>query len=240
MSRAQELRHNFQGRMAELKTLRDQVRLDLHLASMELRDEWKKLEKRMPDPSLASDQLREITTESVDKLATELARFRDRLLGGQRRPVTTCMTTAVATCAASDSMAHAVGLMWDRDVGCLPVVDSAQNLLGMITDRDAAIASWSRGLRLEDITVGSAMSKTVLSCAASDDVRTALTVMRTQQIRRLPIVAENGRLVGLVTLGDIARGLERDGTTGYVGASEVVDTLVGILTAPTERSASAN
>ena len=64
MSRTRELRNTFQDRLAELKTLRDEVRLDLHLASMEVREEWKKLEKRMPATGLANEQLKEFTAEA--------------------------------------------------------------------------------------------------------------------------------------------------------------------------------
>jgi len=240
MSRSQELRHDFQGRLTELKTLRDQIRLDLHLASMELRDEWKKLEKRMPDPAVANAQLKEVTAESVEKLASELAKFRARLLDGAGQPLATFMTAAVATCTASDSVAQALGTMWERDVGCLPVVDSGRKVIGMITDRDAAMAAWSRGQRVEEIPVGSVMSKTVHACAPSDGARAALRLMRAHRIRRLPIVAEGGRLVGVVTLGDVARGLRDDGVTGSVGAREVVDALVDILEASAAPSASTN
>ena len=241
MSRSQEVRNTFQDRLAKVETLRDQIRLDLHLASMELRDEWRKLEKRLPSPVLASEQLKELTGESVEKLAGELAKFRARLLDGQNGPlVAAFMTTAIATCAGADSAAHAIGTMWRQDVGFLPVVDTEQKVIGVITDRDIAVAAWSRGQRLEEIPVFSVMSATVHACGPSDEARVALTLMRNHQLRRLPILGEGGRLVGLVTLSDLARTLGGDGSAASTGPRQVVDTFLGIVTPPQERHTSAN
>jgi chromosome segregation ATPase len=90
-------KNKVQAKLAELRTLRDEIRLDVHLATMELRDEWKKLEKQLPDPSTVSDQFKdkasdlkerasdsaaELTgkaVEALDRLTTELKEFRERL-----------------------------------------------------------------------------------------------------------------------------------------------------------------
>ena len=207
---------------------------------MELRDEWKKLEKRIPVQGAANEDLRELTAESVGKLEGELAKFRARLVDGRREhSLATFMTTNVATCAETDSVAQAVGTMWDRDVGCLPVVDAGKQVIGMITDRDAAVAAWSRGKRLDDMTVGSVMSRAVHTCTPGDDARAALTAMSTHQLRRLPIVGEAGHLVGIVTLADLTRGLGSDQATTSTGPRQVVDTLLGVLTPLREAAADA-
>src|SRR3954447_18988778 len=70
-------------RLAELRTIRDQIRVDLHLAGMDLKDEWKLLERKLPDPEAAFDQLKEATAEAIEALTADLRRFRDRL---QRKP----------------------------------------------------------------------------------------------------------------------------------------------------------
>jgi len=241
MSRSQEPGHDFQGPTTELKTLRDQIRLDLHLASMELREEWKKLEQRLPDPRVAGQQLRDATAESVATLVGELAKFRARLLDGREgRRLAPFMTMDVVTCGASDSVAQAIGIMWGRDVGYLPVVDDAHRVIGVITDRDVAVAAWSRGQRLEDITVASVMATIVHTCTSNDDARTALTLMRRRQVRRLPIVDDDGRLVGVVTLGDLARGLGRDLVALPPGPRQVLEALLRIVSATPEQNTSAN
>jgi hypothetical protein len=72
------VKERLQDAMAELRTLRDEVRLDLHLASMDMRDEWKELEKRLPDGATAA-RLKEMTREALTALTDELRSFRERL-----------------------------------------------------------------------------------------------------------------------------------------------------------------
>jgi predicted alpha/beta superfamily hydrolase len=68
-----------QQRLEDLKTLKDQIRVDLQLAKLELQDEWKSLEQRLPDRARVASELKSATAEMVDNLADELRRFRDRL-----------------------------------------------------------------------------------------------------------------------------------------------------------------
>jgi hypothetical protein len=75
----QDARERTRNRMDELRAIRDEIRLDLHLATMDLKDEWRKLERELPEPAAALHQLEEATAESLDRLAGELRRFRDRL-----------------------------------------------------------------------------------------------------------------------------------------------------------------
>ena len=66
-------------RLEELKTLKDQIRVDLHLAKMNLQDEWKTIEQRLPDRATVAAEVKTATAEMFDSLAEELRRFRDRL-----------------------------------------------------------------------------------------------------------------------------------------------------------------
>jgi len=63
----------------EIRTLKDQIRVDLHLAKMDLQDEWKTIEDRLPDPATVASELKTATAEVFDSLAAEVRRFRDRL-----------------------------------------------------------------------------------------------------------------------------------------------------------------
>jgi hypothetical protein len=79
MNGTQETKHLITGQLEELKTLRDEIRLELHLASMELRDEWQKIERELPDKSRAAEQIRDAANEGLDMLVTQLRRFQVKL-----------------------------------------------------------------------------------------------------------------------------------------------------------------
>ncbi|HEY0712841.1 MAG TPA: hypothetical protein VGF45_09225 [Polyangia bacterium] len=72
-------RERLQKGLENLKTLRDEIRLDLHLAGMDLRDEWRALERRLPTASAAAAELKDATTEWLEELSADLRKFRDRL-----------------------------------------------------------------------------------------------------------------------------------------------------------------
>ncbi|MEO7035796.1 MAG: CBS domain-containing protein [Polyangiaceae bacterium] len=118
------------------------------------------------------------------------------------------MTRSVATCSADDTLEHAAHLMWDRDVGCVVVTDSKRKPIGMITDRDLAMAAYTQGVCLRAIRVESAMARNLWTCSVNTRLKDVELKMQTAQVRRLPVVGFDGELVGIVTLGDIARSAE--------------------------------
>jgi len=97
--------------------------------------------------------------------------------------------------------------MWERDVGIVPVMAN-HRVAGVVTDRDLAIASYQQGRALIDISVASVMSDEVFCCEPTDPIGMAEQMMADHQVRRLPVVFE-GRLVGMISLNDIARGSAR-------------------------------
>ncbi|HEY0464151.1 MAG TPA: CBS domain-containing protein [Polyangiaceae bacterium] len=115
------------------------------------------------------------------------------------------MTRNVAACHPDDSLEQAAQLMWDWDVGCVVVIDGQQKPIGMITDRDLAMAAYTQGALLRDIRVGNVMAKNIWACSVNNSLKEIEEKMRTAQVRRLPVVGFDGELVGIVTLGDIAR-----------------------------------
>lgn len=216
----------------EVKTLRDTIRVDLKLATMELRDEWKSLEKKVPDASAAVDQIKDATSETMERLAGELRVFRDRLRGGGQPVVTIAaiMSKPPVTCVPSDTLGHAVSLMWDRDLGWLPVLSPESRLVGVITDRDAAIAACTRGLRMEELRVESVMSTNLVSCAPDATPEQALGLMRSGRVRRLVVVGSDGAVSGVVTLSDLARVYAGRGEAAADAArlAEIVEALATI------------
>jgi CBS domain-containing protein len=115
------------------------------------------------------------------------------------------MTRNVAACRPEDSLEQAAHLMWDWDVGCVVVTDGEQKPIGMITDRDVAMAAYTQGALLRDIRVEAVMARKIWACSVNTSLREIEDKMRTAQVRRLPVLGFDGELVGIVTLGDIAR-----------------------------------
>jgi len=115
------------------------------------------------------------------------------------------MTRNVAACRPGDSLERAAQLMWDWDVGCVVVTDGQQKPIGMITDRDLAMAAYTQGALLREIRVETVMARKLWACSVNTSLKEIEDKMRTAQVRRLPVVGFDGELVGIVTLGDIAR-----------------------------------
>lgn len=110
------------------------------------------------------------------------------------------MTSVVRVCGPTDSLAVAAQAMWDGDCGCLPVIDGERRVIGMITDRDICMSAHLRGVPLHALAVAEAMAKVVYGCKASDKLATATEMLAEHQLRRLPVVDDAGKLIGLITL----------------------------------------
>jgi CBS domain-containing protein len=120
------------------------------------------------------------------------------------------MNRNVETCRPGDTLAMAAVKMWDRDVGSLPVVDPDGRVIGAITDRDVCMTACFRGQPLHELPVSAAMSNQVYACAPDDALIEAEEIMRSQQLRRLPVVDASGVVCGIVTINDLAREAERE------------------------------
>jgi CBS domain-containing protein len=134
--------------------------------------------------------------------------------------VSDVMTRRVACVRADESCSAAVQFMWDCDCGALPVLsESGDRVVGMITDRDICMAAWSKGRAPSEIPVADAMSRELFACAESDGVGLAENLMRSRQIRRVPVLDAEQRLAGIISLADIARQSEHQ--IGRPAATEV-------------------
>lgn len=122
--------------------------------------------------------------------------------------ISECMTRNVEVASPEDSIRDAARMMERIDAGVLPVGQD-ERLVGMITDRDIAIRAVAKG-RECDTPVREAMSGEVLYCYADDDAEEVLENMGDQQLRRMPVVDRDKRLVGIVSIGDLAKRDERD------------------------------
>ncbi len=114
------------------------------------------------------------------------------------------MTTDVECVNAFTSLAAAVESLWKADCGVLPVVNGDRRVVGMISDRDIAIALGTRHQLAADVTVGEVMSGAVFSCLRDDEVSYAIDLMKKRKVRRLPVLDDEGGLVGIISIADIA------------------------------------
>ena len=137
------------------------------------------------------------------------------------------MTTAVGSCGLGDNLAAVARIMWEKDCGSVPVVDSGGKVIGMITDRDICMALTTRNHLSSEVTVGDVIDGAVKSCAAGDSVNDALRTMRSDQLRRLPVVDDEGRLVGVLSLNDIILNSRKGKSKkkAHVSHGEVMDAL---------------
>src|SRR5262245_23884245 len=117
--------------------------------------------------------------------------------------VNECMTSDVRIIAPTDTIERAAQIMGQIDAGVLPVGEN-DRLIGMITDRDIAIRGIGEGAG-PDAKVRDVMSQEVMYCYDDEETGEVLDNMAAIQVRRLPVVNHSKRLVGIVSLGDIAK-----------------------------------
>lgn len=143
------------------------------------------------------------------------------------------MTTDVKRCSRETNLAEAARIMWEGDCGAVPVTDERDHVVGVITDRDICIAAATRPRTEGEISVNDVISEKLYTCAPGDDVRAALETMKARKVRRLPVVDAGGRLVGIVSIHDIA--LQSRSRGADVAPEAVLDAFIAI-TAPAQVS----
>ncbi|HEX2339514.1 MAG TPA: CBS domain-containing protein [Vicinamibacterales bacterium] len=124
------------------------------------------------------------------------------------------MTREVETCLEITSLPKVATEMLDAGCGAVPVVTPAGAVVGIITDRDISMALVRTGRKPANVAAREAMTRTVYSCGPDDDIKKALATMQAHHVRRLPVLSETGRLLGILSLDDIiVRALAPDAPT---------------------------
>ena len=118
------------------------------------------------------------------------------------------MSTDVKTVDRATSIREVASVMRDADVGSLPVVENGK-LVGIVTDRDIVVRSLAED-RDPSTSVGYAMTTDVYSVKPDDFVFEAIRLMGDKQVRRIPVVSEDGMLAGIISMADIALEVEDD------------------------------
>jgi CBS domain-containing protein len=114
------------------------------------------------------------------------------------------MTENPCSIDADKSVAYAAKMMRDEDVGLAPIVEG-DKLIGTLTDRDIAVRVVAEGKDPEQTTVREVASTNIVTIDPQQDLDEALRLMAKHQVRRLPVVEEDGKLVGVVAQADVAR-----------------------------------
>jgi CBS-domain-containing membrane protein len=143
------------------------------------------------------------------------------------------MTRDVATVHPRDSVQYAARIMRDEDCGAVPVVDGNGRIIGMITDRDITIRLVADGFNASRAMVSDCMTDEAFTCDVDDTVRDALSVMSRHQVRRIPIVDDHDRVVGIVSQADLALHADKKGNRR---AQRAFTDVVGDISEPTDEA----
>ncbi len=116
------------------------------------------------------------------------------------------MTKDPVCCLPNDSALKAAELMKSGNIGSIPVIENEEGkkLIGIVTDRDLTLKIVAQGLDSKTRKIETLMSRNIVTCHPDDDLQKALDIMAEHQLRRLPVVDENGRIRGIIAQADIA------------------------------------
>jgi len=114
------------------------------------------------------------------------------------------MTSKLCSIDTDKSVAYAAKMMRDEDVGIAPIVEG-DRLVGVLTDRDIAVRVVAEGRDPDEVKVTEIASRDLVTLDPQQDLDEALRLMAQHQVRRLPVVEEDGRLVGVVAQADVAQ-----------------------------------
>jgi CBS domain-containing protein len=130
------------------------------------------------------------------------------------RSIRDTMTSDPRTVGPSAPVAEAARAMKEENVGAIPITEG-DRLVGMVTDRDIAVRVVAEGKDPQSATVGEIASRELVTVDPDQSLDEAARLMARHQVRRVPVVEEDGRLVGILAQGDVAQ-LGDDALTGEV------------------------
>jgi len=116
------------------------------------------------------------------------------------------MTKNPVCCLPSDTVSTVAGLMKSKDIGPIPIIDNEQTrtLVGILTDRDLAVKIVADGRNPKSTKAEEVMTREVVTCHAEDDLQNALDAMSGHKLRRIPVIDNNSRIVGIIAQADVA------------------------------------
>jgi len=128
------------------------------------------------------------------------------------------MTKSPVCCLPDDLVGKVAQMMKSENIGSIPVIENEQNpkLVGIVTDRDLALKIVAEGRDARSTKVEAVMTCTVVTCHAEDDLQKALDAMSAHQLRRIPIVDKNNKILGIIAQADVATRLNKPEKTAAV------------------------
>jgi CBS domain-containing protein len=116
------------------------------------------------------------------------------------------MTKDPVCCLPSAMVAEAAGLMKIENIGSIPVIENEQTkkLVGIVTDRDLTLKIVAEGRDAKSTKVEAVMTRKVVTCRAEDDLQKALDAMSAHQLRRIPVVDNDNKILGIIAQADVA------------------------------------
>ena len=128
------------------------------------------------------------------------------------------MTKNPVCCLPNDMVAKVAQLMKRKDIGPVPIIENEQTkrLVGIVTDRDLALKIVAEGRDAKSTKAEEVMTRKVVTCRGEDDLQKALDAMSEHQLRRIPVVDNDNRVVGIIAQADVATRVDLPGKTAEV------------------------
>jgi CBS domain-containing protein len=120
------------------------------------------------------------------------------------------MTNDVFSCAPQENLATVAGIITQRDCGIVPVVDANNRVVGIITERDICIAASNRKVNFANIKAEEFCNEKIVSCRADEKIKDVLKKMRKNKIKRLPVISQDGYLIGIISITDVLLVTKKD------------------------------
>ena len=116
------------------------------------------------------------------------------------------MTKKTICCLPDDLAIEAAQLMKNEHIGSIPIIEDQQTrkLVGIVTDRDLAIRIVSEGLDAKSTKLETIMTRNVVTCKAEDDLQIVVDAMSKHQLRRIPVVDDDNKVLGIIAQADVA------------------------------------
>jgi len=116
------------------------------------------------------------------------------------------MTKKTVCCLPDDLVTEAAELMKKEHVGSIPIIEDEQSrkLVGIVTDRDLTLRIVAEGLDAKSTKIESIMTRNVVTCSAEDDLQKVVDAMSKYQLRRIPVVDDDNKILGIIAQADVA------------------------------------
>jgi CBS domain-containing protein len=130
------------------------------------------------------------------------------------------MTSNPVCCLPDEKVNEVAQMMKSEGVGSIPVIENRENhhLIGILTDRDLALKVVATGRNPAKMKIRQVMRRRLFTCLQSDDLQKAFDAMAKHQVRRVPVIDGDGRIVGIIAQGDIATRIDEPEKTGELVA----------------------